>query len=135
MTYLLDTDTCIFWLRGHSVVREHINSVGPQEMALSIITLAELRYGAAVSARPQNNHEAIENLVRFLPIINLDTEIVRVYGETKGQLRKEGALIEDFDLLIAATSVAHGLTLVTNNTAHFSRIPVLHLANWVQSID
>jgi predicted nucleic acid-binding protein len=54
------------------------------------------------------------------------------FGEIKAQLRKEGMLLEDVDLLIAATARVQGLTLVTNNQDHFGRISGLHLDNWVE---
>jgi predicted nucleic acid-binding protein len=64
MKLLLDTDTSVFWLRGHSPVRERMTQVDPQTIAISVITLAELRYGAAYSARPADNHQAIDDFIR-----------------------------------------------------------------------
>lgn len=48
----------------------------------------------------------------------------------KANLRQQGLLIEDFDLLIAATALVHNLILVTNNTKHHSRVPGLGIENW-----
>jgi len=132
MKFLLDTDTCVFWLRGHVPVRDHLAAAGPEETAISVITLAELRYGAACSARPANNHQAIDGFISVLTILGVDSDIARVFGEIKAQLRKEGMLLEDVDLLIAATARVQGLTLVTNNQDHFGRISSLHLDNWVE---
>ena len=60
-------------------------------------------------------------------------DIARTFGEIKAQLRRQGSLIEDFDLLVAATAWVNGLTLVTNNTAHFGRVGGLTLDNWAQT--
>ncbi len=132
MKFLLDTDTCVFWLRGRSPVRDHLIAVGLENTAISAITLAELRYGADCSAQPANNHRAIDDFANTLSVFDIGPEVARTFGQIKAQLRKEGMLIEDFDLMIAATVHAHNLTLVTNNQAHFSRIAGLRLENWTQ---
>jgi tRNA(fMet)-specific endonuclease VapC len=133
MKFLLDTDTCVFGLRGRAPVRDRLAAVGPEETALSIITLAELRYGASCSARPEANHQAIDDFISALAVLGVDPEIARAFGGIKAQLRQEGKLIEDLDLMIAATAHVYDLTLVTNNTGHFGRISGLRLENWIES--
>jgi tRNA(fMet)-specific endonuclease VapC len=59
MRYLLDTGTCVFALRGHASMRGRFGARDPEAIAISVITLAELRYGAAWSARPKANHQAV----------------------------------------------------------------------------
>lgn len=130
MTYLLDTDTCVFWLRGKPSVREHLEAVGPEAAAVSIVTLAELRYGAECSDRVAGNHSAIDDFIAPLSILDVDSETARAFGEIKAELRRSGSLVEDLDLLIAATVHTHDLILVTNNRDHFSRVPGLRLENW-----
>ena len=132
MRFLLDTDICVFWLRGHEPVRKHLTTINPATIAISVITLAELRYGADCSARPAGNHRAVDDFISALMLLGIDPETAGAFGKIKAQLRKEGNLIEDFDLLIAATAQMHNLTLVTNNWSHFSRIPDLRLQNWAQ---
>ncbi len=132
MIYLLDTDTCVFWLRGQHSVRERLQAVGPEAIAISIVTLAELRYGAECSERPGSNHAAIDDFVAALSIVGIDMETARAFAEIKAELRRSRALIEDLDLLIAATGFAHDLTLVTNNQDHFGRVAGLRLDNWIQ---
>ena len=68
---------------------------------------------------------------RILPIT--DSVIDRA-AAIYGDLYRRGELIGDADILIASTALEHGLTLVTNNTAHFARIPALQLENWLASI-
>ena len=132
MKLLLDTDTSVFWLRGHSPVRERMTGFDPQAIAISVITLAELRYGAAYSARPADNHQAIDDFISPISVLGLVPEAASVFGVLKADLRRKGLLIEDMDLLIASTALAHDLTLVTNNVAHFERIAGLLLENWVE---
>lgn len=131
MRFLLDTDTCIYWLRGRESVHKCVVTVGLSDIAVSVITLAELRYGAACSQQPEANQHAIDALANGIVVLGVDPSVVRVFADVKAALRKQGMLIEDFDLLIAATARTFGLTLVTNNTGHFSRITGLRLENWV----
>jgi tRNA(fMet)-specific endonuclease VapC len=67
-----------------------------------------------------------------ITVLGLTPEAVALFGDIKADLRKKGLLIEDMDLLIAATAREHDLTLVTNNASHFERIPDLRLENWVE---
>lgn len=131
MMYLLDTDTCVYWLRGHEKVRQQISAVEPDNLVISIISLAELHYGADCSNRPDHNHAVVDDFVNGLNVLALEQSTVRQYGEIKAKLRQEGKLIEDFDLLIAATALSYDLTLVTNNLEHFRRIGNLRIENWV----
>jgi tRNA(fMet)-specific endonuclease VapC len=130
LQYLLDSDTCVFWLRKRDSVRQRVAKVGPTRIAVSMIALAELRYGAACSAHPVANHQAIDDFVGGITIVGVDGRVARLFGDIKADLRHQGMLIEDSDLLIAATARALGLTLVTNNTEHFQRVAGLSLENW-----
>ena len=131
MTYLLDTDTCVFVLRGSESVRDRLGAIDPDTVAISVITLAELRYGAACSVKPEANHQVVDDFASGVVVLGLDQEIARLFGEFKSQLRKQGMLIDDFDLLIAATAHHYRLTLITHNLDHFSRLPELQLEDWV----
>lgn len=63
-------------------------------------------------------------------MLDITPGIARRFGKIKAFLRTTGNLIEDFDLLLAASALTHGLTLVTNNTSHFQRVSDLNLQNW-----
>lgn len=132
VSFLLDTDTCVYWLRGHETVRSRLSSAGPESIAISVVTLAELRYGAECSSRPESNHQAVDDLVSAISVLPMDAEIAGVFAAAKAELRRKGMLIEDLDLMIAATARVHGLTLVTNNESHFGRLPDLLLENWTE---
>lgn len=130
MTHLLDTDTSVFWLRGHIPVRDRIINAGSGTLSISVITLAELHYGANCSSRPQQNHDAIDAFVTRVAVLVIDTRVARMFAQVKAGLRQHGTLLEDFDLLIAATALTQQLTLVTNNVGHFNRIPGLRIERW-----
>ncbi|MBN1933883.1 MAG: PIN domain-containing protein [Anaerolineae bacterium] len=131
MTYLLDTDTCVFALRGSESLRSRLVAVDPETIAISVITLAELCYGAACSARPEANHQVVDDFASGISVLGLNQEIARLFGEFKSLLRKQGLLIDDLDLLIAATAHHYRLTLITHNLDHFSRLPGLRLEDWI----
>ncbi len=135
MTYLLDTDTCVFWLRGHVSVRDRLIEAREHGVYMSVITEAELRFGAASSSRPDANHEAIDRFAIEVASVGIDAPVATRFGAIKAELRRQGTPLADFDLLIAATALSRDLTLVTNNTAHFTRIPDLRLENWVLATD
>lgn len=98
------------------------------------MTVAELRYGAACSAKAATNHQAIDDFLSGIATVGLDPAIARQFGEVKATLRVQGQLIEDADLFIATTALTYQLTLVTNNTQHFARITGLQLENWLLPI-
>jgi tRNA(fMet)-specific endonuclease VapC len=73
----------------------------------------------------------VEILVREVAVLPLGDEALRKFGQIKSGLRKQEQVVADFDLLIASTGIANGVTLVTNNLKHYSRIPDLKLDNWL----
>jgi tRNA(fMet)-specific endonuclease VapC len=130
LQFLLDTDTCVYWLRGRESVRQHMLNADPTVIVISIITLAELRYGAACSAQPDANNQAIDTFTGAIAVIGIDALVAQRFADIKADLRRRGALLEDSDLFIAATALTLGVTLVTNNQEHFRRVPQLKLENW-----
>lgn len=131
MNWLLDTDTCVFFLRGDEKIHARITEIGRETIAISVVSLVELRYGAEYSAETMKNHQVVDQFVGGLAVLGIDDRVARAFAKIKTDLRRAGTLIPDFDLLIAATAAANNLTLVTNNTAHFDRISNLRLANWL----
>jgi tRNA(fMet)-specific endonuclease VapC len=92
MTYLLDTDTCVFALRGSESVRDRLGAVDPEAVSISVVTLAELCYGAACSTAPEANHQVIEDFASGVIVLGLDGEIARLFGEFKARLCRQGEL-------------------------------------------
>lgn len=133
MIFVLDTDTCVFWLRGNSRVRDRVLAAGPNGIAISIVTVAELRYGADCSPQPDANHQAIDAFLTGVAVLELDQAVARVFGEVKTDLRGRGLLIQDFDILIAATALVQGMGVATNNVKHFQRVSNLPVENWAKA--
>jgi tRNA(fMet)-specific endonuclease VapC len=133
VNYLLDTDTCIYWLNGRDVVKSKLLSVGLNKTAICSITVAELYYGAYNSSRVEENLARAERFIQNITIIPLNNDVMGLFGELKAQLRRLGQPVADFDLLIASVALTESLVLVTNNTRHYERINKLKLENWTFS--
>jgi len=135
--YLLDTDICMFYLRGKHNVNERLKRImGYDNCFISEITLAELKYGAELSEKVEENTGFVNEFAKkvgILPIFNsLD-----LYAKEKARLRKLGYMklgymIDDFDLLIGCSAIRNKLILVTNNEKHFERIHDITIENWIK---
>ena len=88
-----------------------------------MITYAELLYGAARSARSVENAAQVRRLSDTFRIVDITPTIVETFTALKLQTESSGQKLDEFDLLIAATAIHLGYSLVTNNTRHFRRIP------------
>ncbi len=132
MRYLLDTDTCIAFLRGRNpLLRQRVAAVLDIDIVVPAPVRAELYYGAARSSTPlQTRQDTDVFLVRFasLPFDDLAAD---AYGRIRANLASLGMLIGPNDLLIAAIASAHGLTLVTHNTREYGRVVGLVIDDWI----
>ena len=129
--YLLDTNICVFYIRGQYALNKKFETVGFDNCYISEITLAELKYGAECSGRVVENRRLIAEFAKEINILPV-FDCLDIYAQEKAKLRKSGNLIDDFDLLIASTAIFNELTLVTNNLNHFDRIKDVVIENWVK---
>jgi len=130
MKYLLDTDILIFWLKGNQAIESKAISLGLEQLSYSVISHAELYFGAYNSQYLEKNLFAIEMVRQKLSLINFDEKSAKLFGKIKAGLKQQGNLILDADIMIASIALSHGLVLVTNNSKHFQRIAQLELENW-----
>jgi tRNA(fMet)-specific endonuclease VapC len=133
MKYLLDTDTCIFFLKNKFGIGKKVQNVGIDNCYLSEITIAELNFGAVKSSnfeKHSNEFQKLEVLFSIISIYNSFDE----YANERFRLQKEGNLIPDFDLLIGVTATVNNLILVTNNEKHLNRINNVQIENWTKPI-
>ena len=128
--YLLDTDTIIYNLKGHALVKANLEKHANDPIRITSITLMELYYGAYKSKKVAANVAKVRMIEKALDIVTPGPETTEIFGMLKAQLEHKGQQLADLDLIIAACALAHNLTLVTNNAQHFSRIPGLSLENW-----
>ena len=151
MTYLFDTDTLIYLIRGMKVVapknagdrelhdragriftRCRDSAAGGDVLALSSISVAELEFGARCSGNYEHEIAAVEKILSPFLIVEFDgRECARHYGMVRHQLESAGIPIGSMDLLIAAHARATESVLVTNNRTHFRRVNGLQIESWV----
>jgi tRNA(fMet)-specific endonuclease VapC len=131
MSYLLDTDTFIYWMKDNPSVVSRILRSGLDTVAGSVVSKAELFFGAFNSAQVDHNVRAVRKLAKIVSFLPLDDLAQEFFGKIKAELRCNGIPLEDSDILIAATALSTHRILVTNNVRHFSRIPGLKLENWI----
>lgn len=131
--YLLDTNTCIFFLKDkYPSLSEKIMSRDPSEFAVSSVTVFELEYGAAKSQWGDKTRLRLAIFLSPFTVIPFDTSDAVVAGRIKGELAKNGKIIGPYDLQIAAQGLARGLTVITNNTNEFRRVPGLNVEDWTK---
>jgi tRNA(fMet)-specific endonuclease VapC len=132
MKFMLDTDTCIYALKQERVVLERLLSHSRADIAVSVITEAELRTGAAKSSAAAKTARLIENFLRPLAIVEFTSGDAATYAHIRARLERGGRPIGPLDTLIAAQAVARKLTLVSNNEKEFGRVPGLAIENWAR---
>jgi len=127
--FLLDTDTVSYALRGEGGVGARIREHKPSDLAISAITLAELRFGAD-RKRSRKLHALIGTFAGAVEVAPFDEAAALEFGRIGALLADRGSPIGELDALIAAHAVALRCTLVTNNVRHFARVPGLSIENW-----
>lgn len=130
MRFLLDTNTCIHYLRGNFNIDIKLEKQQLSDLAISEITLAELAYGAENSPSPKQNNLIIEAFTSQLIILPI-YDAIYLYAKEKARLKKLGNMISDFDLLIGCTAVEKSMIMVTENIKEFKRINNIQIENWV----
>ena len=133
MRFMLDTNICIYAIKHRpatvlAALRRH-EAAG---LGVAAITVAELEFGAAKSGSARNQ-AALQQFLRPLEVADFDRAAASIYGPLRAQLEAAGTPIGPLDTQIAAQALALGVTLVTNNTREFARVPGLLLANWVDA--
>ena len=128
--YLLDADTVSYALRGQGQVASRVLEHPPSNICISSITLAELRFGAEAK-KSQKLRRAIRSFVKDVAVLPFDEAAAEKFAEVAADLAESGTPIGVFDTLVAAQALSLGLTVVTNNTRHFSRVAGLKVENWL----
>ena len=130
MAYLIDTDIIIFALRGDKTVLAKFEENKNIPISISLITYAELVFGAKRSQNERTNMLKVNRIREIYPVEELNIGIMELFADIKANMYSKAMRIEDMDLFIAATAIYNDLTLVTNNTKHFKNIPLLKSENW-----
>ncbi len=127
--YLLDTGTVSYALRGDGKVAAQVLDRKPSQVAISSLTLAELRFGAE-KRKSRTLHRLIDSFVSGVGVMAFDIEAANHFGKLSAQFARRGTPIGIVDTMIAAHALSLGRVLVTNDTRHYSKVAGLALENW-----
>ena len=130
LRYLLDTNIAIFVLRSRPAALQARFVEARGQLAISSISVAELAYGGERSARPADNHRAVEEFLALLDVLDFDTAAASHSGQIRAALGAAGTPIGSYDVLVAGHARSRGLAVVTNNTREFERVPGLLIDDW-----
>ena len=131
MKYMLDTNVLVHLIRNKSEnVKNRLRQENISDVCISSITYAELEYGVSKSSNKEKNALALLTVLSGIKVLPLGESAGKVYGSIRASLEKDGNVIGPNDMLIAAHALAEGLTLVTNNTREFRRVPGLNIEDW-----
>ena len=133
--FMLDTNMCIFIIKKkYEKVLEQLEKNRKKGLCISSITLAEMEFGIENAGQEYKARNRIA-LMEFLTIMEIkyfDENAAKEYGVLKKGLKDRKCLIGPLDMLIGAHAKSLKMTLVTNNTGEFERIPDLKLADWLK---
>jgi len=129
--YMLDTNIVAYAKNNRpEVVYERMSRFDPEDLCVSVITLAELEYGVFNSSNPERNQLALTLFLANIEVVPFDDDAAVEYGRIRADLKRKGMPIGANDLMIAAHAKSLGVTLVTNNTREFERVEGLMLEDW-----
>ena len=133
MAVLIDASILIEAERGRLDLEPHVKRHGDEEAFISVVTASELLHGVHRATQPDvraRRSAFVEGILERFPLLSVDLACARAHAQLWADLRQAGALIGSHDLWLAATCVAHGLTMVTANVREFARVPGLELEVW-----
>src|SRR5437764_8655400 len=127
MKYLVDSDYVADYLGARPSAIQLLSSFAKDDLSISLITYGEIYEGIHFGRDPQKTKEVFHLFLHSVAILPLSQPIMRQFARIRGELRRTGKIIGDFDILIASTAIQHNLTLVTRNIKDYERIPELAL--------
>lgn len=128
--FVLDTNTVIDLFKDRGGVAKQVLATPPREIGLASVVLFELEVGAEKSRRPEENRRQIEELAALATLLPFGRYEARAAARIRIDLEGRGRQIGPYDVLIAATALANGATLVTHNTGEFRRVEGLRVVDW-----
>ena len=133
MRYLLDSNICIYAMKNRPLrVLRRLQNVGRAVVAVSVITLLELRQGAERSQHRELAHARLDDFFGSMDVLPFEESDALAAARVRAHLFQIGQPIGDFDSLIAAQALARDLIVVTNNVDEFERVPDLRIENWAE---
>jgi tRNA(fMet)-specific endonuclease VapC len=132
--YVLDANACIHLINGTSPgLIARFKAKKPDDFRMSTVVRAELIFGARNSSRIAENLRLLDRFLAPFTSLPFDDAGAEAYGQIRVELKRQGKPIGANDLLIAASALAHNLTLITHNVREFGRVPGLKYEDWEAS--
>ena len=134
MLVLLDTNICIHLINrrsGFERILRRLSGRSFGEICISAITVSELRYGVAKSARSSENTATLDEFLSRFELLDYPVDAATTYGRTRTGLERAGTPIGNNDLLIAAHALAIGARVATSNASEFERVTGLKVLDWL----
>ena len=129
--YIIDTNTCIEYFKHRNGVPERMDQESRDDLCVSVVTIAELLYGAVHSKSVDRHLREVRELQRDIAVLPI-SDVIDDYADIRHALTSQGINVEDFDILIGATARHYGLIVVTDNLKHFSPMPDVEVENWIK---
>lgn len=123
--YVLDTDVAIDYLKGDQEVKDKLAKL--QGLFITAMSLAELFFGVHNSGSADKHYLKLMDFLAGVGILTLKFSACNNFGKIKSNLRKQGKIIGDFDIMIAAITLANDFALITNNIKHYENIKGLKI--------
>ena len=131
--YMLDTYVSSYIMkRSNDSVLKRLKRTPLSDVCISVITKSELLFGVEMSPRKQQDEAALLAFLDYVEVLDLPDQASNDYARIRADLKRRGTMIGANDLFIAAHARSLGLTLVTNNTREFGRVPHLNMENWTK---
>ena len=132
MNYYLDTNICIYFLKGlYPKITKKLETLHPNHIKIPSIVKAELLFGAKKSNLSKSNFEKVNRFLEPFEIIDFDSDSALFYSDIRFDLETKGKIIGPNDLIIASTVISKSGILVTNNVKEFKRVKGLQIENWI----
>jgi tRNA(fMet)-specific endonuclease VapC len=132
--YMLDTDTCSYIMkRSNDAVLKRLQKIPVSDVCISVVTKSQLLFGVEVSPRRRQDESALNAFLQYVEVLDFPDAASPHYTKVRAHLKTVGTMIGANDLFIAAHARSLGVTLVTNNTREFGRVPKLNIENWTLS--
>ena len=133
MAVLIDASILIEAERGRLDLEQHVAQRQEEEFFLSVLTASELLHGVHRAVQPEVRTKRaafVEAILERLPLLPVELVTARIHAQVWAELAAAGQMIGPHDLWLAATCIAHGLTMVTANVREFARVPGLTVEVW-----
>lgn len=130
MSFVVDTDTCSAYIKGHRLAYNRFLQYGGQ-LYISVVTLGELVLWASRAKAPRKRLGQLKDLLKSVVTIDVTFDVAWRFGEVQADLMDRGLQAPDLDLLIGATALVYGHTVVSHNTSDFQNIPGLTVVDWL----